>query len=61
MVAAGEIGVGRGDLNRKLELLHKQRKLAIKVGNQRSIAHCNRIIHILEEKEAREMEGAGGE
>jgi hypothetical protein len=44
-----------------ISIVHKQRKLAIEVGDQRSIAHCDRIIRILEEKEAREIEGAGGE
>ena len=61
MAAAGGRGDGGGDLDRKLESLHKRRKLAIEVGDQRSIEHCDRIIHILEEKEAREIEGAGGE
>jgi hypothetical protein len=61
MAAAGGRGDGGGDLDHKLESLHKRRKLAIKVGNQRSIEHCDRIIRILEEKEAREIEGAGGE
>jgi hypothetical protein len=61
MAAAGGIGVGGGDLDRKIVSLHKRRKLAIEVGDQRSIAHCDRIIRILEEKEAREIEGAGSE
>jgi hypothetical protein len=59
--AAGGRGDGGGDLDRKLESLHKRCKLAIEVGDQRSIEHCDRIIRILEEKEAREIEGAGGE
>jgi hypothetical protein len=61
MAAAGGRGDGGDDLDRKLESLHKQHKLAIKVGDQRSIKQCDRIIRILEEKEVREIEGAGGE
>jgi hypothetical protein len=61
MAAAGGRGYGGGDLDRKLESLHKRCKLAIEVGDQRSIEHCDRIIRILEEKDAREIEGAGGE
>jgi hypothetical protein len=41
----------------KLELLLKRHKVAIEVGDQLSIAHCKKMICILEEKEAREMEG----
>ncbi len=61
MAAVGGIGVGGGDPDLKLELLHKQCKLAIEMGDQRSIAHCDCIIRILEEKEVREIEGAGSE
>jgi hypothetical protein len=42
----------------KLELLLKQRKLAIEVGDQLLTAHCKKMIRMLEEKEAREMEGS---
>ena len=59
--AAGRDGGGESaEIDRKLESLHKRRKLAIDVGDQVSIAHINRMSRILEEKEAREMEGAGG-
>jgi hypothetical protein len=55
-VAANGTG-GAAAADCKLELLLKQRKLAIKVGNQLSIAHCEKVICTLQEKEAREMEG----
>jgi hypothetical protein len=44
-------------IDSKLELLHKRHKFAIKVGEELSIAHCKRMIHLLEAQEAREMEG----
>ncbi len=50
---------GRAEVaDRKLELLPKWRKLAIEVGDQLSIAHCEKMICMLEDKEAREMEGS---
>jgi hypothetical protein len=55
-VAANGTG-GATVADRKLELLLKQCKLAIKVGDQLSTTHCKKMIHMLEEKEAREMEG----
>ena len=60
-VQAGARGAAGGDLNGKLEVLHKQCKLAIEVSDQRSIAHCKHMIHLLEEKEAREMDGGGAD
>jgi hypothetical protein len=63
--AVGRDGGGESgesaETDRKLKSLHKRRKLAIDVGDQVSIAHINRMIRIMEEKEAREMEGAGGD
>jgi hypothetical protein len=41
--------------------LYKQCKLAIEISNQISIAHCKRMICMMEEKEAREMEGGNYE
>ncbi len=55
-VAANGTG-GAAAADCKLESLLKQRKLAIEVGNQLSITHCEKMIRMLEEKEAREMEG----
>ncbi len=55
--AAGDAAAYVPMIDSKLELLHKQRKLAIGVGNELSIAHCERMIHLLESNEAREMEG----
>jgi hypothetical protein len=40
---------GAAAADRKLESLLKQRKLAIKVGDQLSIAHCEKMIRMLEE------------
>ena len=62
MTAVGRDGGGESaETDRKLESLHQRRKLAIDVGDQVLIAHINRMICIMEEKEAREMEGAGGD
>ena len=44
------------NLNRKLELLHKRRKLAVEAGDHRLIAHAECMICILQEREAKEME-----
>ncbi len=55
-VAAGVTG-GAVAAHRKLELLFKQPKLAIEVGDQLLITHCERMICMIEEKEAREMGG----
>ncbi len=55
MAAGGTGGAAAADC--KLEMLLKQRKLAIEVGNQLSIIYCKRMICMMEEKEAREMEG----
>ncbi len=56
--AVAEGGTGRAAAaNCKLELLLKRCKLAIEVGNQLLIAHSEKMICMLEEKEAREMEG----
>ncbi len=54
----GDVGfkTAENSLNCKLELLHKRRKLAVKAGSHRSIAHAERMICILEEREAKEME-----
>jgi hypothetical protein len=54
--AAGGTGMAT-TLDAKLELLHKQPKLAIEVGDSISIAHCERMILMMEETELREMEG----
>ncbi len=62
--AVGRDGGGGGEsaeTDRKLESLQKRRKLAIDGGDQVSIAHINRMIRIMEEKEVREMEGDGGD
>jgi hypothetical protein len=63
-VMAAAAGIGSGseavDLDLKLESLHKRRKYAIDVGDLQSIAHCERMIRLLEEKVVKEMEGAGG-
>jgi hypothetical protein len=56
-VAAGNAAAYVLTSNSKLELLHKQCKPAIEVGDELLIAHCKRMIHLLEAKEAREMEG----
>jgi hypothetical protein len=57
-VVAAEGGTGGvAAANCKLELLLKRNKLAIEVGNQLSIVHCRKMICMLEEKEAREMDG----
>jgi hypothetical protein len=48
---------GAAAADRKLESLLKRCKLAIKVGNQLSIALCEKMIRMLEKKESREMEG----
>jgi hypothetical protein len=55
-VAEGGTG-GAAAADCKLESLLKQCKLAIEVGNQLSIAHYKKMICMLEEKEAKEMEG----
>ena len=60
-VAEVVVGVSRqrrtaSTASRKLESLHKRRKLAVKAGDHRSIAHADRMIRILEEREAKEME-----
>jgi hypothetical protein len=55
-VAVGGTG-GAAAANCKLELLLKQCKLAIEVGNQLLIAHCEKMICMLEEMEAKEIEG----
>jgi hypothetical protein len=54
--AAGGTGAA-ATLNVKLELLQKQCKLAIRVGGSMLIAHCKWMIHMMEEKKLREMEG----
>jgi hypothetical protein len=53
---AGGTGDTRTD-DAKLELLQKQCKLAIEVGDSMLIAHCKRMIRMMEERELREMEG----
>jgi hypothetical protein len=52
----GGFEAAENSLDRKLESLHKQRKLAVEAGDHRSIAHAERMIRILEEREAKEME-----
>jgi hypothetical protein len=54
--AAGRTGAA-ATLDTKLELLQKQCKLAIRVGDSMLIAHCKWMIHMMEEKKLREMEG----
>jgi hypothetical protein len=56
-VAAGNAAAYVLAIDSKLESLHKQCKLAIKVGDELWITHCERMICLLEAKEAREMEG----
>jgi hypothetical protein len=48
---------GAAAADHKLKSLLKQCKLAIEVGNQLLIVHCEKMISMLEEKEARETEG----
>ena len=55
-VAAGNAAAYVPTINSKLELLHKQHKLALEVGDELWIAHCRRMIRLLEAKEAREVE-----
>jgi hypothetical protein len=57
LAAAGNAATYVPSINSKLELLHKQHKLAIKVGDELSIVHCERMICLLEANEAREMDG----
>jgi hypothetical protein len=54
--AAGGTGAA-ATLDTKLEFLQKQCKLAIRVGDSMLIAHCKWMIHMMEEKKLREMEG----
>ncbi len=56
-VATNGTGGGGVAADCKLESLLKRHKLAIKVGNQLLTAHCKKMIRMLDEKEAREMEG----
>jgi hypothetical protein len=56
VAATGRTGAAT-TINSKLELLHKQCKLGIEISNLISIAHCKQMIHMTEEKEAKEMEG----
>ncbi len=44
-------------LDANLESLQKKCKLAIEVGDLILVAHCKRMIRMMEEKELREMEG----
>jgi hypothetical protein len=55
--AAGDTAAYVPTIKSKLELLHKRHKLAIEVGDELLIAHYERMICLLEAKEAREMEG----
>jgi hypothetical protein len=55
-VAAGNAAAYVPTINSKLELLHKQCKLAIEVGDELWIPHCRRMIRLLEAKEAKEVE-----
>jgi hypothetical protein len=57
-VAAGNAAAYVPTINSKLESLHKQCKLATKVRDQLSIAHCKKMFCLLEAQEARKMEGA---
>jgi hypothetical protein len=58
MATAAASGTGAmTTLDAKLELLQKQRKLAIEVGDSMSIAHCKQMIRMMEEREMREMDG----
>jgi hypothetical protein len=55
-MAGASGGGGTVETERKLELLHRQCKLAIEAGIHESIARTERMIRLLEAKEAREME-----